>query len=197
MTGHLHDRLDDLAFARDASPEEQAHLAACPECAALLGAALATLANLAEALPAAAPSAALDARVRAIGAWEAHARALAAVAAIDEGAARRVLRRALDPESWFSGIPGVRFQHFDVGADLAGAEAGIVCLEAGVTFPAHAHGGGEETLVLEGRLLDDSGGALAEGGRWSMAGGSRHAVTSGTEGRCVYVTVIRGGIEFG
>jgi predicted ChrR family anti-sigma factor len=194
--GHLHDRIDDLAFTRAPTPAEQAHLDACPECAALLDAALETLSNLAEDLPAALPSPALEARILAIGTWEDHAAAMSQLAGIDVPRARAILRDALDPASWISGIPGVRFQHFSVGADLAGAEAGLVYLDAGAAFPAHGHGGGEETLVLEGTLVEDSGRSLGPGGRWTMAAGAVHALRAGPGGPCVYVTVIRGGIEF-
>jgi putative transcriptional regulator len=69
-------------------------------------------------------------------------------------AVRAVLARIDDAASWEPGMPGMELQHFEAGPRLSTADAGLVRLQPGASFPRHRHVGQELTFVLEGRMID-------------------------------------------
>lgn len=89
-----------------------------------------------------------------------------------------------------TGVPGVRFVHFEAGPALAHADTGFVRFDAGAAFPQHVHHGRELTFVLEGRLRFSSGEVLEAGDEILRSADSRHAVTAETD--VVYATFHEG-----
>jgi quercetin dioxygenase-like cupin family protein len=116
------------------------------------------LAARAEALPPVEPSSALRKRlldsVCSVDRFAPFLADLARLFDLSLEAIRRVLSRIDDATSWEQGLPGMELQHFQAGPRHATADAGLVRLRPGVTFPRHKHLGPEITFVLEGAMRD-------------------------------------------
>jgi anti-sigma factor ChrR (cupin superfamily) len=83
-----------------------------------------------------------------------------------------------DTEQWVaSPQPGVSRRPLDRHGAESGRATSIVRYEPGSSFPAHTHPEGEEFLVLEGVLQDESG-VYPEGTYVLNPPGSRHAPSS-------------------
>jgi hypothetical protein len=92
---------------------------------------------------------------------------------------RAILRKIEDPANYQDApIPGVRFFHFAPGGSSGFAEAGIVKLAQGASFPRHRHVGDEINFILEGTLID-AGLTYDPGSAVVNAAGSAHAYSSG------------------
>jgi putative transcriptional regulator len=66
---------------------------------------------------------------------------------------------------------------------------------AGQRFPNHRHLGGENVVVIEGGYQDDRGHWLA--GTWAQyPAGSEHAPLADTDGPCVVLARLAGGVQF-
>lgn len=90
----------------------------------------------------------------------------------------------------FTGVPGVRFVHFEPGARLAGTDSGLVCFAPGASFPAHNHHGRELTYVVQGTLRMSGGQTLGPGDQCLLRGGS-HSVSALDE-EVLYLTFHEG-----
>lgn len=76
---------------------------------------------------------------------------------LNDDFSRRVVQRASDAAWTASPLPGVDRRMLDrVGGEVARATS-VVRYAPGSRFDRHVHGGGEEVLVLEGVLSDESG----------------------------------------
>lgn len=139
--------------------------------------------------------AALQARISAsvshAGRLEVHAPLAAAVLGASARRARQVLRLVDDGGAWLQIMPELATLHLRPEPVHADADVGLVRLAAGASFPFHSHAGGEETLVLEGELIDEHGVGHGPGSRLRSAPGSAHAVSAGPAG-VVYLAVVRG-----
>lgn len=71
----------------------------------------------------------------------------------------------------------------------------IVRTPAGSVFPWHRHLGGEDLLVIRGRLADDYG-RLREGDFWRYPPGSSHAPRVGSDEECIALSCVHGGLDF-
>jgi hypothetical protein len=92
---------------------------------------------------------------------------------------RAILRKIDDPVNYQDApMPGVRFFHFAPGASSGFAEAGIVQLAKGASFPRHRHVGDEVNFILEGTLID-AGITYGPGSAVVNAAGSAHAYSAG------------------
>jgi anti-sigma factor ChrR (cupin superfamily) len=101
-----------------------------------------------------------------------------------------VLARIDDPAGWRRGFPGVTYIDFTPGPRLAaaGAQAGLVRLEAGGTFPRHRHLGPEVVLVLEGTARE--GGVVYHPGQLvEHAEGTEHEFSAGRHRDLVTVSL--------
>lgn len=109
-------------------------------------------------------------------------------------AMRRHLDMALDPNTTWTetGVPGVRFVHFEAGPPLAGADTGFVRFDAGAMFPPHRHHGRELTFILEGTLRFSTGEVLQPGDEVVMAADTRHFVQADASTPVLYVTFHEG-----
>lgn len=113
---------------------------------------------------------------------------------LDDAAAQKVLADALGETAWE--LPGpIAFFHFQPGARLAQvAEAGVVRLAPGMTFPRHRHRGDEHGLVLTGTLRDDGSGQIGfPGDIMFMPDGSVHTVTAVSNDTCLFFVLLYGG----
>ncbi len=100
-----------------------------------------------------------------------------AVQELNADLSRRVVIRA-DLEPWIpSPQPGVMRRPLDRRGAESGRATSIVRYEPGAAFPAHAHPGGEEILVLDGVFADDAG-TYPAGTYILNPDGSRHAPRS-------------------
>lgn len=113
---------------------------------------------------------------------------------LDEPTVQRLLGDALGDTVWE--LPGpIAFFHFQPGARLTTvAEAGVVRLAPGMTFPRHRHRGDEHGLVLTGTLRDDSSGRIGQPGDiLFMPHGSVHTVTAVSDETCLFFVLLYGG----
>ena len=94
-----------------------------------------------------------------------------------------------------SGIAGTRFLHFDGGQRVASAHCGLVHIEPGNGIPKHQHFGDEWTLVLQGRLQEDSGQTWASGDIVYRAPGSAHTICAVGDEPCIFAAVLYGKFE--
>lgn len=113
---------------------------------------------------------------------------------LDEPTVQRLLQDSLGDTVWE--LPGpIAFFHFQPGARLtAVAEAGVVRLAPGMSFPRHRHRGDEHGLVLTGTLRDDSSGRIGQPGDiLFMPHGSVHTVTAVSDETCLFFVLLYGG----
>lgn len=113
---------------------------------------------------------------------------------LSEGAVRELLGRVDEALGWSLFPGGARYFHFLPGPAVAGQEAGVVRMAAGMTFPRHQHRAGETTLVLDG-LLYDRGGVYGPGAVVEADAGSTHDYRAGA-GRDLVLLSRHGGIAF-
>lgn len=176
---HVHEVLPDwLLGGLDAvaAAEVSAHIVACPTCAQEAT----DLQELFGLLALSLPSTAADPKIRArLMEGAAHGRldhlagAVAALFGVDEPTARAALDAADAPEGWEpSSMPGV-LQRLWPGAP-AGHLMGFIKIPRGGSVPWHEHLGSEQTLVLQGRLVDNDGVVYAPGDQMPKVRGSRH-----------------------
>ena len=217
MDEHLtEEQLLQLALSVE-SPEGQGgdaasarHLAACSVCAARLVALRdeltdSLLGSTADALPAAptllASAQGLKAQVlqaaqpaTSTTQLQGFVRRIGLLFDLDEPTVQRVLEDSLGETAWE--IPGpIAFFHFQPGARLTSvAEAGVVRLAPGMTFPRHRHRGEEHGLILTGTLRDDSSGRIGQPGDiLFMPHGSVHTVTAVSNETCLFFVLLYGG----
>jgi anti-sigma factor ChrR (cupin superfamily) len=69
-------------------------------------------------------------------------------------AVRAVLARIDEAAAWLPALPGVQLMHFDAGPQMRTADAGLIRLAPGASFPRHRHLGHEVNYVLEGAMCD-------------------------------------------
>jgi anti-sigma factor ChrR (cupin superfamily) len=161
MKPHTPELLSEYVLG--ALPEEQMAemdrlVAGSPELQAEVDQLTAALAQVAESLAKVEPSPAARTRLLAtVGSVDRFAPFLAPLGKIlDLGAdaMRAVLARIDDAGSWLEALPGVQLLHFDAGPRLRNADAGLIRLAPGHSFPRHRHLGHEVNYVLEGYMKD-------------------------------------------
>lgn len=161
------------------------------------------VAALADTLPARAPTSALrDRLLRSVSSarlrWAPLFGKLGALFDLDEAALGDMAERASIASEWQPGpLPGVALFHLEGGSAIAGADAGLVRVDAGLHFPEHRHLGEERTLILEGEALESSGVVRRPGDALNMPADSRHAFRVSAERPLVYALVLFGGVEIG
>jgi hypothetical protein len=114
---------------------------------------------------------------------------------LDEPALIAHLERSNDPAAWEPFLPGVHAFHFRPGPRVSEADAGLVRVEAGVTFPGHRHLGPERVLLLEGSYRDSTGVVYQAGDVHEMAKDSRHSYQVSPDSPVVIAVVLYGGVE--
>ena len=113
---------------------------------------------------------------------------------LDAAAVHKLLADAHGESAWE--LPGpIAFFHVQPGPRLKSvAEAGVVRLAPGMTFPRHRHRGDEHGLVLSGTLREDNTGKLGyPGDILFMPDGSTHTVSAVGDQTCLFVVLLYGG----
>lgn len=96
---------------------------------------------------------------------------------LDLAAARALLDRIDQPESWEHEGPGIDFCWVEGGPRVQGALRGFVRVEAGHAFPEHEHLGPERVLILQGAYDDpETGQRLRPGDVVERPAGTRHGL---------------------
>jgi putative transcriptional regulator len=113
---------------------------------------------------------------------------------LDDAAGHAVLKDATGEQAWQMSGPLSLF-HFHPGPSLSSiAEAGVIRLAPGVTFPRHRHIGDEYGLVLAGVLRDDGSGRIGmPGDVLFMPKDSTHTVTAISRDPCLFLVLLYGG----
>lgn len=213
MRDHIDEWIPDLVLGTldDARRDEvQIHLDRCARCSGELADATAALSDMALPLPPVRPHPSVFTDILASIA-EGEPRPEGPTAAdrftelIDRVAAlfdlgRERVRTLLDlvdePTAWRPGkVPGISLLDLRGGAAIGGADAGLVRMEPGVTFPYHRHVGGETVLVLEGSFVGDDGVVTRRGEGLRFEAETRHEFTARPEG-CLFAVVIWEGLDF-
>jgi putative transcriptional regulator len=195
----LPDRALD-ALEPSARERVEAHLAACPSCAAEARAWDETVVALAETLPPLEPSPAIRARVLAAaeakGRLASFADAVVRLFQVPKEKALALLDAVDAADAWEPGpVPGLALMHLKGGPALAAADTGFVRFPAGMPWPLHKHLGDELMLIVEGGFVDDRGQAFGPGDVLRMPPGSQHAFDIGPDRDCVAAVVVHEGIE--
>jgi putative transcriptional regulator len=204
MIEHVDELLTDFILGKLAEDERkrvEAHLATCARCASEALATQEAIAIFAWATPPVKPSP--EARMRLLQATR-PVQPLKPMQLVDQLAqffdvsvatARSILHKASNPAAWVaSPLPGMHLLHVLGGKRLAGADAGLVRLAGGMSFPWHTHLGEEQTLILEGGVTLNDGHVQRVGEILVMDGGSRHAYTVHEEG-CTFALTLHGGVD--
>lgn len=113
---------------------------------------------------------------------------------LEDAAVQKVLHDAHGETAWE--VPGpIAYFHVQPGPRLAQvAEAGVVRLAPGMTFPRHRHRGDEHGLIVSGSLREDNSGRIGyPGDIFFMPDGSTHSVTAVSEQPCLFVVLLYGG----
>jgi quercetin dioxygenase-like cupin family protein len=100
---------------------------------------------------------------------------------------------------WEPFLPVASLLHFTPGPALQkpGVDAGFVRFAAGTTFPQHAHGGDEVTLVLQGGFVDPvTGRHLRPGDTLLLPAGTSHAFPIDPGEPCLAAVLLMGPITF-
>jgi quercetin dioxygenase-like cupin family protein len=96
--------------------------------------------------------------------------------------ARELMAWIEDPTKWERMDGTSEVIHFPAGPACAGADTGFVRVAPGGTFPYHAHGGDEVSLILAGTAVTSDGKVLRTGEEVSERPGTAHdIVNTGTE----------------
>jgi putative transcriptional regulator len=181
------------------------HLKTCSRCAHEADRLHEDLALLPLALPPAAPPAGLRGRLLAVAArtpqeGSALSRFTERLARLfDWGLAQAedLLRRIPDAAAWTAGpCAGSALLHVQGGPLVAGADAGVVRLQPGVTFPHHTHRGDEIGIVLQGAYRDSDGQEYRAGESVFLPAGSDHAFTALPGEDLLIAVVVHGGVTF-
>jgi quercetin dioxygenase-like cupin family protein len=91
--------------------------------------------------------------------------------------ARELLDDVDRSEVWEPALPGITRYWVEGGPRVRGAVRGFIRVDAGLTFPEHAHLGPESVLILQGSYRDTVDGQIYHPGDVSvMTEGSEHAV---------------------
>jgi putative transcriptional regulator len=113
---------------------------------------------------------------------------------ISRAAAEAALARIVDPAAWLT-MPIGGMHMSPVDATTPG-QAMFLRADAGVVCPVHVHLGEERLLVLEGRLIEDSGLISGPGDLIIKRSGSRHSFCVPETGPCVSAYRIERGVSF-
>jgi quercetin dioxygenase-like cupin family protein len=128
--------------------------------------------------------------------WAPHFDKLSRLFDLDESQLQRIAQESAFELRWESlSLPGVRLFHLTPGPALAGADAGLVSICAGSTFPLHRHLGEERTLVLEGALSEADGTVYRPGDALTMPASSSHSFTVLPGAPLIYAVVLFAPIE--
>lgn len=113
---------------------------------------------------------------------------------LSDDAGHAVLRDAMSEQAWQISGPMSLF-HFHPGPSLRSqAEAGVIRLFPGVSFPPHRHIGDEYGLVLTGALREDATGRIGyPGDVLFMPQDSKHTVTAVSQTPCIFLVLLYGG----
>jgi len=138
---------------------------------------------LADALEPVEPSAGLKDRLlrsaRGADRWAPFLDRVADLFDVAAATAREYLGRIADPAQWQAAIAeGIELVHLEGGPRVAHVDVGLTRVAAGTDFPRHTHGGGETTLVLQGRYLDSDGSEVGPGDLIVLPAGSAHAFSA-------------------
>ncbi|MFZ5890373.1 MAG: cupin domain-containing protein [Myxococcota bacterium] len=110
----------------------------------------------------------------------------------------RMAERAALASEWQSvPLPGVELFHLQGGPLLAGADAGLVRVQAGIHFPEHRHLGEERVLILEGEARESDGTLRRPGDIVVMPPDSSHDFVVLPGKPLVYALVLFGPVEIG
>jgi anti-sigma factor ChrR (cupin superfamily) len=213
MDEHLaEDQLLELALQADvpdgmgASPAAWAslHVSRCTACADRVRALREelTVELLTDDEPALAPALVAEQRARVLAATSASGaaalsgfvRRIGLLFDLDDDAVKKVLHDAHGDTAWE--LPGpIAFFHVQPGPRLSAvAEAGVIRLAPGMTFPRHRHRGDEHGLILTGSLREDNSGHIGyPGDILFMPDGSAHTVTAVSREPCLFVVLLYGG----
>ncbi len=184
MTPHVVEDLSELLLGDPEGPEGrpgeperaalEAHLATCVECAAIYAHHLEVGALL--AAPSGPPAAPVRARVLASclnGRLARFADPVAALFHVDARRARAILDELDDPQGWEPALlPGSFHRLVDVADNVLKF---FIRVPAGNAVPLHEHHGRENTLVLQGRLVDNAGSVWRPGEEMPQATGTQHS----------------------
>jgi quercetin dioxygenase-like cupin family protein len=122
-------------------------------------------------------------------------RSLSELFDLDERQLTALFERAAPPAAWTpSPIPGTFLLHLEGGPRVAGADNGLVRVQAGARFPQHRHLGNERVLLLDGSYRDEPSGRLYRAGDLhEMPEGSTHAYVASPERELwLAVSVVQG-----
>jgi quercetin dioxygenase-like cupin family protein len=108
-----------------------------------------------------------------------------------------IFERASTPSAWTKAqIPGTELLHLLGGPGVAGADNGLVRIQAGARFPTHRHLGLERVLVLEGGYRDEPSARLyLPGDLQEMQPGSAHAYTALPERALLIAVSVVAGVD--
>jgi anti-sigma factor ChrR (cupin superfamily) len=115
---------------------------------------------------------------------------------VSDAAARALLAAAPGREGWVAApVPRVELYHLQGGERVAGADCGLVRVEAGALFPRHRHRGDEWNFILAGQAEEVGGETWSPGDLALRSAGSDHAFRAGPAEPLIFAVVLRGGIE--
>jgi quercetin dioxygenase-like cupin family protein len=116
---------------------------------------------------------------------------------LGDAALAELFERAESPSQWSaSPVPASELLHLTGGPRVAGADNGLVRLQAGARFPMHRHLGLERVLVLRGGYRDEpSGRVYGPGDLHEMSPDSSHAYTALPERELVLAVSVVSGVE--
>jgi quercetin dioxygenase-like cupin family protein len=108
-----------------------------------------------------------------------------------------LFERAESTQEWTtSQVPAARLLHLQGGPRVAGADNGLVHIEAGARFPNHRHLGLERVLLLEGGYRDEPSGRIYRAGdAHDMLAGSAHSYVALPERPLLMAVSLVGGVD--
>lgn len=128
--------------------------------------------------------------------WAPHFDKLAALFDLGEPQLLEIAESSARSERWENlPLAGVRLFHLIPGPALAGADAGLVSIPAGTSFPLHRHLGEERTLVLEGALREPDGTLYRAGDSLTRRADTSHAFQVLPGATLIYAVVLFAAIE--
>lgn len=86
--------------------------------------------------------------------------------------------------------------HIECALADAGADVGLVRVQAGTAFPFHKHQGTERVLILQGTMIDDDGSIYQAGDTPVCQAASSHTFKAGDDEDLIYAVVVDGGVLF-
>ncbi len=117
---------------------------------------------------------------------------------LDEAGVDALVASAFDPARWLDAgfYPGLMLFHLEGGPRVAGADAGLVRIPAGSSFPRHRHLGDEYAFVLQGEFTDDQGGTYRRGDVLFMPEESEHSFDVLPGEDLLYALILYKGVDF-